>query len=337
MKTISILLIVYASLVVICFALAVRRRLHNKEGLKNKIGKDVLNSFVAALFFPIVIYMGIKALYYRNRPRPIPKKQRKWFKSDRVYCRGKMMSLAEYNATHKRQFTLEQVYGKKYVASLSEEEKAGFDKFENKIEIGSDLPDDPYTKMSIVLAEALYMDDFSKLSKCLAEDVKMIRYKRETIVGQSGFVDYWKGFLKRVKGARQPIDVEVKKNNFIGRAIVSIHYRDIQDDYVFLYIESAKIKLAIITQRQQQPIVIRYHDLEDPAIPYETIMKEKGEAVDAEPNRMPCLHCGCLSEGLEWYKLNHDSGPYAHVGKVSVCPHCKEQAEFYPEIFVRKD
>ena len=126
MKTITILLIVYASLVVICFALAIRRRFHNKEGLKNKIGKDVLNSFIAALFFPIVIYMGIKALYYRNRPRPIPKKQRKWFKSDRVYYKGKLMSLAEYNATHKRQFTLEQVYGKKYVASLSEEDRDSF-------------------------------------------------------------------------------------------------------------------------------------------------------------------------------------------------------------------
>ena len=117
----------------------------------------------------------------------------------------------------------------KYI--LSEEEKAGFDKFENKIEIESDLPDDPYTKMSTVLAEALYADDFSKLSECLAEDVKMIRYKRETIVGRKGFVDYWKGFLKRVKDARQPIDVTVKRNNFVGRAIVSIHYRNIHFKY----------------------------------------------------------------------------------------------------------
>lgn len=229
------------------------------------------------------------------------------------------------------------MYGKKYVASLSEEEKADFDKFENKIKIESDLPDDQYTKMATVLAEALYMNDFSKLFACLAEDVKMIRYKRETIVGRTGFVDYWKGLLKRIKDDRQPIDVTVKKNNFIGRAIVSIHYRDIQDDYVFLYIESGQIKLAIITQRQQQPIGIRYHDLEHPAIPYETIMEEKGEAVEAEPNRMPCLHCGSLSEDLDWYKLNHDEGPFAHIGTVSVCPHCKKQAEFYPDIFVRKD
>lgn len=52
---------------------------------------------------------------------------------------------------------------------------------------------------------------------------------------------------------------------------------------------------------------------------------------------MPCLICGRLSEDLDWYKLNVDSGPFGHIGEVSVCPHCQAQAEFYPEIFLRKD
>ena len=112
MKTISIILIVYAFFLAICVALAVHSRMQKKQGFRDKIGQDILFCFLAALFFPVVIYFGCDALYYHNRPRPIPKKMRKWIKKDLVDFKGERMSIAKYNATHKRKFTLEQVYGK---------------------------------------------------------------------------------------------------------------------------------------------------------------------------------------------------------------------------------
>lgn len=70
------------------------------------------------------------------------------------------MSLAKYNATHKRKFTLEQVYGKKYVASLTPEDKASFDSFENTLTIDSDLPSDIYTRIATQMAKALCSEDY---------------------------------------------------------------------------------------------------------------------------------------------------------------------------------
>ena len=88
MKTIPIILIVYAFFLAICVALAVHSRIQKKQGFRDKIGQDILFCFLAALFFPVVIYFGCDALYYHNRPRPIPKKMRKIYREagNRLPC-----------------------------------------------------------------------------------------------------------------------------------------------------------------------------------------------------------------------------------------------------------
>ena len=337
MKTISIILIVYAFFLAICVALAVHSRIQKKQGFRDKIGQDILFCFLAALFFPVVIYFGCDALYYNNRPRPIPKKLRKWLKKDLVDYKGERMSLAKYNATHKRKYTLEQVYGKKYVASLTPEEVAGFDSFENTLSVESGLPEDEHTHLAMLFAQAFYSEDIPRIEPFLADDVRMISYKKRTFTGKIEFLEYWEGLLSRIKGAGQVSDIKVKMNSFYGHAVVSIKQKDTEEGFVFFHIDSDKIKTAVITPVQQQSLMVRYYDLNRPRLDYETVISQKGEAITPEPNRMPCLMCGTLSEDLLWYKLEVDSGPFCHIGQVSICPHCKAQAEFYPEVFLRKE
>ena len=73
MKTISIILIVYAFFLAICVALAVHSRIQKKQGFRDKIGQDILFCFLAALFFPVVIYFGCDALYYHRDSRKLLK------------------------------------------------------------------------------------------------------------------------------------------------------------------------------------------------------------------------------------------------------------------------
>lgn len=337
MNTLTIILLIYAFFFAVCVVLAVQSRIQKQQGFREKIGEDIFFCFLAALFFPVVIYFAGDAIYYRNRPRPVPKKMRKWIKKDRVVFKGETMSLAQYNATHKKKYTLEQVYGKRYVASITPEEEADFDSFENAISIEDDLPDDEITTVAILMAKALYDEDLHYVYSILAEDVQMISYgRRMTIVGKDGFVDYWRGVWSKLKASGQPIEIGVKKNAFYGHAVVGFKQRSVEEHYIFFRVESGVIKTAVLTPRQQQPIMVRYYDLDIPRIDYKTIIKNRGEAIEPEANRMPCLICGALSDKLEWYRLEVDSGPFAHIGQVSVCPHCKAQAEFYPEIFLRK-
>lgn len=65
-------------------------------------------------------YKTIKKLRYRNRPQPMPKKLRRFLKPDTVFDENNAsMSLAKYNKTHGTNFTLDEVYGKGYEASMT--------------------------------------------------------------------------------------------------------------------------------------------------------------------------------------------------------------------------
>lgn len=52
------------------------------------------------------------------------------------------------------------------------------------------------------------------------------------------------------------------------------------------------------------------------------------EHVEPVANQMPCMHCGVLSENLEWVKVKHDSFFGGTHGHLSICPKCKRQIEF---------
>ena len=71
-------------------------------------------------------------LYYRNRPRPLPKKMKKYMKKDCVLDENNQtVSLAEYNYRHATEYTLDDVYGKGYVESLTDAENGGYPPTQN--------------------------------------------------------------------------------------------------------------------------------------------------------------------------------------------------------------
>lgn len=66
-----------------------------------------------------MLYGKYKNVYYKNRPKPVPKRMRKYLKSDCVLDeRNHTVSIAEYNYKHGTDYTLEDVYGKKYIACI---------------------------------------------------------------------------------------------------------------------------------------------------------------------------------------------------------------------------
>lgn len=71
------------------------------------------------LFFAFIIRIW-RLWYYKKRPAPLSSKLREIFKTF-VSDRGNVISLIEYNKIHNTNFTLEDVYGKKYVEALKNE------------------------------------------------------------------------------------------------------------------------------------------------------------------------------------------------------------------------
>lgn len=77
---------------------------------------------LSPIFIFIAIKQGFYFWYYRNKPAPLPHNLRKWQYKDTIIFNGKTMSLAEYNKQYNKNVKLEDVYGKKYVASLTDED-----------------------------------------------------------------------------------------------------------------------------------------------------------------------------------------------------------------------
>lgn len=129
----SIIGIVYAVLVVAwCFfAMFQRDRIMSP---KNSKGLNIAFLVISIIFAPICWCIGLVLLIQhlsrkkkKDWPEPVPKKFRNYLKKDTVFYKRKSMSLAAYNKLTGNNLTLEQIYGKKYVEALTEDDIRQFD------------------------------------------------------------------------------------------------------------------------------------------------------------------------------------------------------------------
>lgn len=135
METMYIILLYW--IIAICVTYLIRnheekkkRSLNSFDSHKN-VGKKVNMHLQIWLFAPIflpffLIYIAIRGIgenRYKNRPRPLSKKLRRLLRYFVLDENRRVISIVEYNYKHGTNFTLDQVYGKGYEASLSDEDK----------------------------------------------------------------------------------------------------------------------------------------------------------------------------------------------------------------------
>ena len=351
--------ILFAIYWILCIVGTYAVRIYNKK--KNKllnvlledktpVGKIILTHLGIFIFIPIampfvLIYMafkGVKSHYYRNRPRPVPKERRKYLKPDTVFDKNNTsMSLAEYNFKHDSNFTLDQVYGRGYQASLSEEQIKDFHKNNENhgvLQVTDNVRDDEYTSFAVDFAKALIGGDFGVIEKSLSEHVETILYQNRTISGKNQTLDYWKVWREKYIVTKKLSQFEVKHSNYYSHACLLI-----RPMLVMLYFEEGRVQKILLINRYLNPNIGYHNDMLDLPFSYEKIklnlspLREPNEILEAvvKENRIPCMCCGESSENLEWYNSEFKSGIHGYSGQVSVCPHCGKVVEYYPEMRMR--
>ena len=187
--------------VVCCLAVYIIRNrdtFYNKKKLKFQEHITIILIIPLAVPFLLLYFMykGWQQFYYQDRPIPVPIFLRKEERRDSVIVTNeKTMSLAEYNKQHGTQYTLDDIYGKGYSASLKkdngdvitiESTKYGMLVFPDNI------PDTPCTDAVKLLARTLLSGNFNNFESRLDTDVESIIYGKETISGKSAVIEYWK-------------------------------------------------------------------------------------------------------------------------------------------------
>ena len=344
MNTWIVVIIVW--IVCLIFIFVSRLLIQSSAGNVNK--KVRLREIVICfLFAPIIAPVGLfvminekcKQKYYKNRPRPLPKKLRKFLKADTVADEErKTVSIAEYNWKHGTNFTLDDVYGKGYMESLSDEEKASIVAESLKygvLHVNKDVTYTIYTVVAKELGIALLTGDFTDFEKRLAENVEHINHGAETFFGKKNVVEYWKNWKVRYVDTKLVMNYEVSYSEYYSNSCLLL-----DSMVVMFFFEHDKIRKILFCPQRFEPLVADPHDniLKAP-FDYEFLkpcLSELREATSKE-NRIPCMSCGMPSEKLEWYSFERDCGIHGYHGVASVCPHCHKVVEYYPKIRLRYD
>ena len=103
--------------IVSCIIVYANRYRSNKNPL-NKVLKQktkpwehllivLLSPIAAPIMIIVFAYKGCQFLYYRNRPKPLPKAQRAYMKKDRVLDeKNTAVSISEYNYVHGTEYNI---------------------------------------------------------------------------------------------------------------------------------------------------------------------------------------------------------------------------------------
>lgn len=313
---------------------------------KTPAWKHVVYILLFPLFFPfsmvLLLRSKCRSAFYKNRPRPLPKRLRKYMQSDCVLDeRNHTVSIAEYNYMHNTNYSLDDVYGKGYMDSLPENERETIMKQIatcGELKIQDNLPDTLYTRASVALGKGIVDGDFDEFESMLSNQVKNINYKLRTITGKSEVLEYWKGWRTRYVETKKVQKFEVAHSNYYSNTCLLL-----ENMIVMFIIHDGLIAMTFMSPRVLNEMVGHKGDLLD--FPFEldsirhclTKIKAPSEIDDDETNenRMPCLTCGTPSEKLEWYSSLFEAGYHGYQGLVSVCPHCHKVVEYYPRIRIR--
>ena len=254
---------------------------------------SLLPLFVLAV--PFIAISALKKMYYRNRPKPLSSRDRRLYPVYKVrdVTSDKVVTLSQYNKTHKTAFTLDDVYGK----GFEEKHRQG-------LRIEDSLPNDIYTEIAKRFAFCRYNQDFSTLRPFLSENVKLIIYKHKELSGIADFESYWIDKENRLKHDCINVRTSIKFCNYYSHVAVYDQVEGYKPMYVLFRVKDDIVTHVVCAPDPLQDPTVRYWSFKRLPFAYDYIMDNVQEQIPGEPKRLPCLKCGNSSEGLVWYKVN---------------------------------
>ena len=197
-----------------------------------------------------------------------------------------------------------------------------------ELEIQENLPESQYADASKLLGEAMLSGDFKAFGGIIDNNAELVIYGSKTIVGKEAILEYWQGWKERYVDSKKVARMEVKHNNYYSHACI-----EMGPMLVLFYHQDGYIHKMLLTQRYLNPMKGHYADMLDFRFDLYSIKGCIGELrkpLDKE-NRTFCFSCGTPSEQLEWYDFIGQMKERGRSAIVSVCPHCHQVVEYYPQ------
>lgn len=334
MTTKTILLIAYI-VCVVAWIIYVSTLIAKK---KEKDNREIYIFLFTIPFAPICWIVGliikISDRLTRNRPKPLPKNLRRFLKKDLVSFRGKTMSIREVNRITGKNYTLEQVYGKKYVAALTEQDKAAFEEAKHRLTIDDKVrEDDPAFAPIHSFAEARMEGKMEPVRSLFAPEVSLILWGHKTIRGVDDVLSYWEDRHTRFTNDQIKIDYRIIPCMYYNGIVFQESPEGYSHMIVLFRFKEGEIVQMLFTPRFLNAEYEYYGGYREAPFTEEFFRRYFTDWLIPEANRVPCLKCGEFSENLKWYSFDHyDYDAFnGYRGVVSVCPHCHRTVEIRPD------
>lgn len=312
--------------------------LFSKKGKARRATSDKFEkvfAYVSIPFAPICWIIGLTILLSekkkKDRPVPLPKSLQGKLKKDRVSFNGKVMSIAEVNRITGKNYSLEDVYGKKYVAGLKDDDVQQFDDGESELMIDEHVRKDGDFDIVHRFAEARMSGDFVSVRVLFEPNATFVHYEEDTLHGVDAILAFWKDRYESSVTRRVKFDFRIEMCMFYnGPALIEMPERYARMIVMFR-IRNGKITQMVLAPQCISPDFPYFGGFRE--APYtkdyfKVFLKQK---LELRGNRIPCPNCGELSENLDWYIFDKtDRFSYKRYGgTVSICPHCNRTVEIF--------
>jgi hypothetical protein len=277
-----------------------------------------------------------------SRPHRLNSEDFDIWSKDTIRVRDKKMSIDQYNAKFNKSLTLDDVYGKGYIARLTAEEVFECESnIVGRYGVQPALPESDYKKAAIAMATDIVSGHISKIIPLCSDDCLLLIYEKDLYFSMASIVDYWNNWLKKVAEQKVSISVTVKWCLYYFRPAVYVDLKGYRNMIILFRLndESGLIDEITFAPNPLQ----KYHvfsninfDVANYSKKY-MLTKITDSDVEQKDDRLSCPKCGENSSFLEWHIYNINSGARGIVGEVSMCPHCNCVVEMFPTTSVRLD
>lgn len=300
---------------------------------KSPVWKRLLVAFLIAWALPILSLDLLHNLYYRNRPKKLSKKERIGDCAYKVkdITHNYPVTIFRFNKEHGTHYSLDDVYGKGYYDSLTEDLKDKMDIENRGLKVEDNLPDDIYTNVAKLFEKCRYKNDFRELDAFVADDVNLILCHHDTICGKQAFYNYWINWTQRAERNAIVIGTAIKICPYTCNTVIYDNLNGYKPMYTIFRITDNIIRDVIIAPIPMHVYNYSYEDLDKLPYSYDFIIKHTGKKENSLPNGLPCFKCGMKSENMDRYHVKFKDGHFMCEGYVTICPRCNCVTEFCPK------
>lgn len=315
---------------------------------KNKF--DKAEQIIMLVLAPLMLIVGIVSIidqlikhgpngvlpHRKGKAYPLDKPNFKYWPKDTILDGDKKISIDEFNKTYNTSLTLDDVYGKGFMESLTPENVFECKTFiPDKFGLEPNIPNYIYKSAAIAFAKAFISGNVDEISSFLTEKTHLVLFKREEIIGKKKISDYFHKWISSTKKENLQVRVTVEWNVNQCRPVVYVSPKGYNKMVlIFIFIDGVLDQLTF-GPRTIQGKWVHFHDLDTPAFNLGYISQFITEYADSEELHLNCPTCGTDSLLLDWFKFQMNLDSVGYGGNVSICTDCKRVVEYQPDTHYR--